>query len=237
MDEEGFRKYMKKKRRSESSTDTCIKFTIIFEKYLNEHRDGKTLVTANPDDLEAYASWAKGEFRSINSHFWALTRTYEFLDIDEMRRKAKDLRVKEIEKKRKQKPILLKKITGLNTDEVELLSEHGIKNTADMIKVSKTKKERNLLSEKSGVSPSSLTEIVKLSDLTRIVDIKVMRCRFLYDSGYDTIERIANEDPEILFEKLASYNKETKMMRRNPTLVETTFWVTQAKSLPIIIEY
>jgi hypothetical protein len=32
-------------------------------------------------------------------------------------------------------------------------------------------------------------------------------------------------------------NEEKKILKRHPTLVETTYWVTQAKDLPKVIEY
>jgi hypothetical protein len=76
-----------------------------------------------------------------------------------------------------------------------------------------------------------------MADLIRIVDIKGVRVRLLYESGIDTVEKVALSDPEGLRERLIKVNEEKKILKRHPTLVETKYWVTQAKDLPKVVEY
>ena len=78
---------------------------------------------------------------------------------------------------------------------------------------------------------------MKIADLTRIVDIKGVRVRLLYSTGVDTVEKVAIQDPETLRELTIKVNEAEKLMKRHPTLVETTYWIRQAKELEPIIDW
>jgi len=78
---------------------------------------------------------------------------------------------------------------------------------------------------------------VKLADLTRIVDIKCLRVRLLYEAGVDTVEKVSDYDPQKLRDRLVEVNEHMKILKRHPTLVETNYWITQAKALKRIVEY
>ena len=79
--------------------------------------------------------------------------------------------------------------------------------------------------------------LVKMADLTRIVDIKGVRVRLLYEAGVETVETVSGYDPEGLRERLVAVNEERQILKRHPTLVETQYWIRQAKALPQVVEY
>jgi len=60
-------------------------------------------------------------------------------------------------------------------------------------------------------------------------DIKSARVRLLFDTGFDTIEKIAAQDPVEMREQIMEINQREKIADRHPTLTETKFWVAQAK--------
>lgn len=238
MDEEGFRSFLKKQRRSDDTIQTCIDFTLKFEQYLKKDNKKKTVENVKVTDLEAFIEWGKREIGSMNSYLWALGRYFEFTEQDSLRKQANQMRQLEISKKRgKGKKLLLKKIHGLKEEDVKKLESAGVTDTKAMLASGRTHELRVELSKRTGVPLNRIVEFVKIADLTRIVDIKSMRVRLLYDTGVDTVEKVATQDPENLREVTIKVNEVGKLLKRHPTLVETTYWIHQAKELDSIVDW
>jgi len=238
MDEEGFRNFMKKQRRSVGTIQTCIDFTLIFEQYLKKHRKEKTVETAKIADLEAFIDWGKKEIGSMNSYLWAIGRYFEYSGQESLRKRANQMRQLEIAKKRgKGTKLLLRKIHGVQKEDVKKLESEGVSDTKAMLISGRTHELRIELSKRSGVPLKKIIELAKIADLTRIVDIKGVRVRLLYSTGVDTVEKVATQDPENLRELVTKVNEREKLMKRHPTLVETTYWISQAKELESIIDW
>jgi hypothetical protein len=238
MDEEGFRAFLKVQRRSQGTIEQCVRLSGEFEAYLGEHRGGKNLDQAGPDDLEAFVSWKKEQRKSVNSYLWALHRYYEYTSNEPMRKLATGMRRQEIAKRRgKRKSLLLKKIQGVAAEHVEKLAAVGIADVAGVLEAGRTREQREALSKRSGVPVEDVLALVKMADLTRIVDIKGVRVRLLYEAGVDTVETVSGYDPEGLRERLVAVNEERQILKRHPTLVETEYWIRQAKALPQVVEY
>jgi hypothetical protein len=238
MNEDGFRAFLKKQRRTQGTIDTCVQFTGEFEAYLGEYRGGKGLDEANPEDLEVFVSWKKKGRKSVNSYLWAIHRYYEYTSNEPMRRLATDMRRGEIAKKRGvRKSLRLKDIQGVAPENVENLGAIGITDVQGVLEAGRTREGREALSRRSGVPMDAVLELVKLADLTRIVDIKGVRVRLLYEAGVDTVEKVSSYDPEGLRERLAEVNEQWGILNRHPTLVEARYWVTQAKALPKVVDY
>jgi hypothetical protein len=131
----------------------------------------------------------------------------------------------------------LKDIHGVAAENIEKLAAIGIADVEGVLEAGRTKEEREDLSRRSGVSLDEVMELVKLVDLTRLVDIKGLRGRLLYEAGVDTVENVSRYDPEALRERVVKVNEQRQILKRHPTLVETRYWVTQAKALQKIVEY
>ncbi|MHA2178009.1 MAG: DUF4332 domain-containing protein [Candidatus Thorarchaeota archaeon] len=238
MDEEEFRKFLKKQRRSDGTIQTCIAFTLKFEQYLEKHRKKKTIEIAQIADLEAFIEWGKKEIGSMNSYLWALGRYFEYSEQVGLRKRANQMRQAEIAKKRgKGKKLLLRKIRGVQEEDVKKLESEGVSDTKAMLTSGRTHELRVNLSKRIGVSLKKIVEFVKLADLTRIVDIKGTRVRLLYGTGVDTVEKVASQEPENLRELTIKVNEVEKLLKRHPTLVETTYWIRQAKELESIVDW
>ena len=238
MNEEGFRAFLKTQRRSEGTIEQCVRLARAFEAYLAEHRLAKDLDEAHPEDLEAFVSWKRKQRESVNSYLWAIHRYYEYMSNEPMRRQATDMRQQEIAKGRgRRRSLRLKDIQGVATEYIEKLAAVGIVDVEGVLEAGRTKQERQQLSRRSGVPLDQVLELVKLADLTRIVDIKGLRVRLLYEAGADTIEKVSSYEPEALREKLVEVNEQRQILERHPTLVETRYWVTQAKALQRVVEY
>jgi hypothetical protein len=238
MNEEGFRAFLKAQRRSQGTIEQCVRLVEEFKAYLDEHRGGKGLDDGSPEDLEAFVSWKKKQRKSVNSYLWGIHRYYEYMSNEPMRRLATDRRQQEIAKGRGgRRSLRLKSIHGVAAEHAEKLAAIGIADVKGVLEAGRNKEEREELSRRSGVPLSEILELVKLADLTRIVDIKGVRVRLLYETGVDTVEKVSRCDPEGLREKIVEVNEQRQILKRHPTLVETRYWVTQAKALPKIVEY
>jgi hypothetical protein len=155
-----------------------------------------------------------------------------------MRRLATGMRQQEITKGRgKRRSLRLKDVPGVAAEQIEKLAAIGIVDVEGVLETGRTKEEREELSRRSGVPLAEILEFVKLADLTRIVDVKGVRVRLLYEAGVDTVEKISTYDPEGLRQRLMEVNEDRQILRRHPTLVETKYWITQAKALQKVVEY
>ena len=131
----------------------------------------------------------------------------------------------------------LQDLPGIAAEQIEKLAAIGIVDVDGVLENGRTREEREELSRRSGVPPDEILRLVKLADLTRIVDIKGVRVRLLYEAGVDTVAKVSTYDPERLRQKLVEVNEENRILKRHPTLVETRYWITQAKALPQVVEY
>jgi hypothetical protein len=217
--------------------DSCVHFTQVFEEYLNTQFDRLELNEAQPEHLSAFLVWGKGKFGSVNSYLWAISRYYEYAGNDIMLRYANQIRSQKIEKGRSKRPSLtLKEIEGIKSEYIEALGMLGISNAAQLINAGKTRQSRLALSGETGIPYDAIVELVKLADLCRISDIKGKRVQLLFNTGFDTIEKIAAQDPVEMREQIIKINQGDSIVARCPTLTETKFWVEQAKKMTRFVE-
>ena len=201
MDMEGFRSFLKKQRRSDGTIQTCMDYTLVFEQHLEKNREKKTIASVEIADLEAFIEWGKKEIGSMNSFLWALSRYFECSEQEELRRHVNQMRQKEVAKRRaKGKSLSLREIYGVQEEDVKRLESEGIFDTRSLLDCACTHELRVELSRRIGVPLKRIVELVKIGDLTRIVDIKGVRGRLLYSTGIDTVEKMAAQDPENLRE-------------------------------------
>jgi predicted flap endonuclease-1-like 5' DNA nuclease len=238
MDRDGFTAYMKKQRRSKGTIKNCVQFTSEFLSYLVQKREVMDLDQALPEDLETFVEWLKVKGKSPNSYLWGIGRYYEFSGNEEMQSFASRWRQRLIDKRRgKRKGLSLKRIMGVNLAHIEKLAEAGVTDTKTLLEAGKTKLERENLALESGVPEDDLLELIKLADLTRIVDIKAVRVRLLYDAGIETIKQLSQFQAQELRSRLSEVNQEKRILKHDPTLVETKYWIKQARDLPRAVNF
>ncbi len=232
MDETGFREYLLKKRRSSSAVEQCVRFSLAFEEYLNQQQPRRTLDDADLQNLQEFLKSDNWRGASINSVLWGVGRYYEFTGNQQMRRAITSLRAERIRQKRSsQKSLRLNAIQGVNPGWLECLSAEGIRDVSALLSRCREPGSLAELAARTGIPPDDLHRLAGLASLTQIVDIKGVRVILLYESGYDSLEKIARADPADMQRKLAETNDRLHILRRHPTLVETTYWVRQAGEL------
>lgn len=229
MDEQGFRKFLKRGGRSQSALDRCVACVKEFQQYLQAYRGGKGLDEAGLDELEDFVAWIEQKPKtSAKTHLWAIRYYYDYTSNEDMRNLAGVLREERITRT----PFALKEFRGVNPEYVEKLAAVGIRNVRQMLEAGRTQRGRQELSARSGIPLDAVLEFVKLSDLARIPGVKGIRARLYYDAGVDTIEKMAEWDPQELRTMIVQFVEQTGFDGIATLPAEARSSVRQAKKLP-----
>ena len=231
MDEVGFRKFLKRGGRSPTAADRVIEIVKEYAAYLTGI--DKDLDRAAPADLESYITWIESKAKaSAKKHLWAIRYYYQFTCAEEMEKHASDLRQARI----KRKPFALHEFRGVNQSYVVKLEAAEIKSVEQMLAAGKTPQSRQALADLTGVPAEAILEFVKLSDLARIPGLKSIRSRLYYESGVDTVEKLAGWEHDALLEMLADYVEKSGFDGLAPLPKEVQHAVGTARKLPIIVD-
>ena len=231
LDEEGFRRYLKKIGKSDKRCESEVHRLKKFEEYLSRHKN-KKLGAETPEDLSDFVAWAEGKREKINVLLWVLNRYYSCVSNDLMFCAVNELIGVQFTKENN-----LKDFLGVNHQHTHALRKEGVFTSEHMLKVGRTKEGREKLAEKTGVPFSAILELVKLADLSRIPGLARKRARLYHDAGLDTMDKIAKWDPEKMQQMLAEFVERTKFDGTPPTPFEAAFTVKLAKYFQRIVEY
>ena len=131
----------------------------------------------------------------------------------------------------------LNEIEGIGPTYAKKLVKAGVKTTEELLESGATKRGRETLAEKTGISEKLILEWVNLADLFRIKGVGEEYSDLLEEAGVDTVVELSRRNPENLHAKILEVNEKKKLVRRPPTLDKVRDWVEQAKKLPRKIEY
>jgi hypothetical protein len=230
MDEKGFVEFMRMNRKSENTIKRYVDGVKAFEKYLLEY-GGKRLEEATPEDMRAFASWEDQELRAINQHLWGLKVHSEYTSNETL-----EMVANELIGARHSAQFKLKDFEGIVPEHAKKLALKGIKTAKQMLDAGRTKEGREALAQESGVPFDCILELVKLSDLARLPGVRKIRARLYYEAGVDTVEKMADWDPEELRHMLADFIERTGFDGIAPLPKEAAATVATARHLPKIVE-
>jgi hypothetical protein len=231
LDEEGFRRYLRKTGHTEKRCESEVRNLRKFEDYLARHKN-KKLGAETPEDLKDFVNWEEGKKEKINALLWVLNRYYSCVSNDLMLCAVNELIGLDYMKKYN-----LKDFLGVNHQFTQALRKEGVFTCEHMLKVGRTEEGRRKLAEKTGVPLSAVLELVKLADMSRIVGLKSKRARLYYDAGLDTLDKIAKSDPEKMQQMFVEFVERTRFDGSPPIASEAAFAVKLARYLPRVVEY
>jgi len=120
MDESEFRAFLKRGGRSPGMVQRVMRLVQQFSTYLQDHRGGKGLDEAAPEDVESYVSWIEETpGTSAKTPLHAIAYYYEYTANEEVRRAARQLRRSRI----KRAPFPLKSFRGVDPEHLETVLE------------------------------------------------------------------------------------------------------------------
>lgn len=227
MDEQGFRTFLRKGGRSDSAIERCVAKAARFESFIGETGRARAV------DLIAYVDRIESNGDSVKTDLWALRYYFTFLGDEELAEAAAALRAERIERT----PFKLSGFSGIDPDDVSMLSEIGVCTTEDLIAEGATKAQRMELAERSGVREDTVEELVRLSDLARIHGVKGIRARLYVDAGLDSVEKLASVEPEELRAVVVEFVEQTGFDGIATLPKEAEFAVAKARRLPRVVEF
>jgi len=229
MDTERFRTYLKRQGRSTNAVQRCIGISTAFREFLHHHP-----VEASSDDVRAYAQKLEAQKEgSSKTALWALIYYFRFLGRVDLADCASQMRQAKIQRK----PFKLASFRGVDADRIAKLASLGIESVEQMWTAGDSPEKRTTLAQTTDLPLDFIVELVKLSDLSRISGLKAIRARLYHDAGYDTLNTIANADPDTMRQQIADFIDHTRFDGIPPTPKEAASTVAQAKMLPPLIQF
>ena len=234
MQEEEFRKFLKRKGKKADVVDRNVSVVKRFSTFLNDEQN-KALDDVSKEDIEAYVNLIENvQKKSVKGYLYVLMNYFKFSEDDVLLKLTAKMREERTKKTRRIFP--LREFLNINTKHVEKLAEIGIKNVEQMLESGKTIKQRNELSKQLDIPEEAILELVKLSDITRMGYIKTKLSRLYYDSGLDSPLKVAKFEPEELYEHFKRFVEETGWDGMVPNPADLVNNVKAAKSLKKIVE-
>jgi predicted flap endonuclease-1-like 5' DNA nuclease len=128
-------------------------------------------------------------------------------------------------------------IEGIGDAYAGRLVEAGITTTHGLLQQCATRKGREELADKTGISGKLILEWANHADMMRVQGIGPQWSDLLEMVGVNTVRELALRNAENLHQKLVEVNTEKALVRQLPTLGQVEDWIEQAKDLPRILTY
>ena len=233
MDEEEFRKHLKRRGKKPAVVDRNVRAVKNFATYLTRTRQ-KKLEAVTTDDIDAYVMEIESRKRSAKGNLYVLMNYFRFVGEDDLLHHANALRDERTRKTRRIFP--LKGFLNINEDHVEKLAAIGITNVDQMLEKGRTKTQRERLSEQLTIPEEAILELVKLSDITRIGYVKKKLSRLYYDAGLDSPAKIAKFEPNQLHAFFVKFVQESGWDGMIPNPKDLVSNVRSARKLTKVVE-
>jgi predicted flap endonuclease-1-like 5' DNA nuclease len=128
-------------------------------------------------------------------------------------------------------------IEGIGPANADKLKGVGIRTVEKLLEMGASKKGRDELAEKAGISGKLILTWVNSADLFRVQGVGGQYAELLHAAGVDSVPELAQRKAENLHQKMTQINAEKNLTRRVPTLEQVAGWVAQAKTLPKVISH
>lgn len=134
------------------------------------------------------------------------------------------------------KPVSISDFPEADKSLISKLNNKGIKNTLQLFEKCDTIKKRLTFAKEINAPISTLEELTKLSDLSRIWGVGPIFSRIFYETGKDTIKKVANANAQNLHAQLAEVNKIKEYTKVKFTVKDVELCIEIAQNLPKTIE-
>lgn len=128
-------------------------------------------------------------------------------------------------------------IEGIGPAYKEKLTAAGVISVEDLLAKGATAKGRAGLESATGISGVLILNWVNMADLSRIKGVGEEYSELLHQAGVDTVVELATRVPANLHAKLVETAAQKNLVRAVPSQSQVESWVTQAKTLPRVVEH
>lgn len=131
----------------------------------------------------------------------------------------------------------IESVEGIGAVYGEKLRAAGCGTTAQLLKHGATRKGREVLAAKTGISPSVIMRCVNMADLFRIKGVATQYAELLEAAGVDTVKELKHRNAANLSLAMRQANAARKLVRQLPADKTVAGWIEQAKALPPVVTY
>jgi predicted flap endonuclease-1-like 5' DNA nuclease len=128
-------------------------------------------------------------------------------------------------------------VEGIGSAYGRQLESVGILTLQDLLLHGATRRGRQDIADRTGISGKLILRWVNNADLFRIRGVGTQYADLLEAAGVDTVVELALRRPENLVARLQTTNEIRSLVRQVPTEAQVTDWIAQAKELPRIVAY
>jgi len=218
--------YLKSAGRSQSAINRSLHALSTFETWLKETSSRTIDDEISLADLQTFIDAANKRQKTL---LLGLAGVFAFQGKENLETGAMEMRRAMLNKEIKS--MRLQDFLGVDQALVASLAEKGMRNAHQLLKACQTHETRQMLAKEIDVPYKDLLDLVKMADLSRIRGVKAVRTRLYLESGFDTLDKLAAQDPMALRCALVKYVDESGF-DGIPTLPkECEFTVKMAKKL------
>lgn len=131
----------------------------------------------------------------------------------------------------------IKDIEGIGPAYGEKLEAAGVKTDSALLEQGASKKGRQEIAEKTGISETHILNWVNRADLARIKGIGSEYADLLEASGVDSVPELGQRNAANLHAKMTEVNAEKSLVRSLPSESMVEGWVEQAKGLDRVVTH
>jgi predicted flap endonuclease-1-like 5' DNA nuclease len=128
-------------------------------------------------------------------------------------------------------------VEGIGSAYGRQLESLGIVTLQDLLLRGATRRGRQEIADRTGISGKLILRWVNNADLFRIRGVGTQYADLLEAAGVDTVVELALRRPENLVARLQTTNEIRSLVRQVPSEAQVADWIAQAKGLPRIVAY
>lgn len=128
-------------------------------------------------------------------------------------------------------------IEGIGAKYAEQLQAAGIKTTDELLQSCGSRKGREDVAGRTGLSAGQLLKWANMADLMRISGVGEEFSELLEAAGVDTVKELAARKAENLAAKMKEINDARKLTRALPAASQVQKWIDQAKTMAAAISH
>ena len=128
-------------------------------------------------------------------------------------------------------------IVSITSAYEQKLREVYITSIEGLLAVCATKKGRATVAAKTGIPDNLILKWANHADLNRIKGIGGDYAELLEAAGILTVEDLTKRDAETLAQELRELNNAKRIVKKLPTLRQSTAWVSIAQAIPKVMQY
>jgi hypothetical protein len=202
LDIEKYSKYLRlKKKASQKRIDRYVNDVKLLEKYLDESKEGKFLKDANTKDIEEFIEDLTLQTEIIPATCsWGLATYFEYKENFELCAKAAEL-LWDYDPT----PLKLSRIKELKIPKIWRLEQYGINDVHKVLFRGTKPEDRERLVLITNLSEEEILKVVEIAELTRLPHLKQKRVILYYNSGFNTLDKIAESTAEEIRETISDY--------------------------------